>query len=220
MTSSPTSVPTFDALQLGPVIPVVVSDDSTKADSMASALAAGGIRCAEVTLRTPAALEVMAGMAEVEGFTVGAGTVCSVEQVDQVVDAGGSFVVSPGLSAAVVERCHHHRIPALPGVATASEIMQAIDLGLDVVKFFPAGVIGGVPAIKALGGPFPSMRFVPTGGVNLDNLADYLALPNVAAVGGSWLTPAGAQENDDWTAISALAADAVSLAGSISCQGR
>lgn len=169
------------------VIPVVVIDDASSAEPLADALVAGGLPIAEITFRTPeaeAALRAMAGRGDV---LVGAGSVRTADQVDRAVDAGARFIVSPGLSAGVVQRCQTLGIPVVPGVATASEIMQALDLGVDTVKLFPAGTIGGPRAVKDLSAPFPSLRFVPTGGVSRDNMLEYLAVPSVAAIGGTWM---------------------------------
>jgi 2-dehydro-3-deoxyphosphogluconate aldolase / (4S)-4-hydroxy-2-oxoglutarate aldolase len=169
------------------IIPVVVIDSPRSAPPLAAALTAGGLPCAEVTLRTPAALDAIQAMAGGPDLLVGAGSVVTAGQVDQAVDAGARFVVSPGLSEAVLARCHARGVPALPGVATASEIMRALDAGLDLVKLFPAAQLGGPAGLRSLAAPFPSLRFVPTGGIGLDNLAAYLAQDAVAAVGGSWM---------------------------------
>jgi 2-dehydro-3-deoxyphosphogluconate aldolase/(4S)-4-hydroxy-2-oxoglutarate aldolase len=143
---------------------------------------------------------------------VGAGTVLTPAQVDEAVTAGASYVVSPGLSRAVVERCQEHGVLALPGAVTATEIQAALELGLTTVKFFPAGTSGGAPAIAALAAPFTGVRFVPTGGVGPANLLDYLAIPAVAAVGGSWMVPRDRVHAGDWAGIEQLTAEAVALA--------
>jgi 2-dehydro-3-deoxyphosphogluconate aldolase/(4S)-4-hydroxy-2-oxoglutarate aldolase len=165
------------------LLPVVVLDDASAADALAGALVDGGLPVAEVTFRTAAAQDSIRVMAERGDVLVGAGTVVSVAQVDQAVAAGARFVVSPGLSRAVVERCQELGVLAVPGVVTATEIQAALELGLTTVKFFPAGTSGGAPAIAALAAPFGGIRFVPTGGVGPANLHEYLALPSVAAVG-------------------------------------
>ena len=202
-------LPTLSAARL---VPVVVLDDAADADALAGALVAGGLPVAEVTFRTAAAPDSIRAMTARGDILVGAGTVLTVAQVDQAVAAGARFVVSPGLSRAVVQRCQEHGVLALPGAITASEVMAALELGLTTVKFFPAGTSGGAAAIKALAAPFGDVRFVPTGGVGPKNLADYLALPCVAAVGGSWMVPRDRVKAGDFTGIQQLTADAVALA--------
>ncbi|BAL89872.1 putative KDPG and KHG aldolase [Actinoplanes missouriensis 431] len=175
------------------VVPVVVLDDPGRAAALGEALVGGGLPIAEVTLRTPGALAGIAAMAENPDLLVGAGTVLTAAQADAAVEAGARFVVSPGLSRAVVERCRALRVPVLPGVATATEVLAAADLGLDAVKFFPAATSGGAPAVAALAAVFAGMRFVPTGGITAANAGEYLALPSVLAVGGSWMVPRDAE---------------------------
>ncbi|MFH5824463.1 bifunctional 4-hydroxy-2-oxoglutarate aldolase/2-dehydro-3-deoxy-phosphogluconate aldolase [Georgenia sp. AZ-5] len=198
------------------LLPVVVLEDADRAAGLGRALVAGGLPVAEVTFRTPAAADslramVDAGLTESDGggLLLGAGTVVTPEQVDSAVAAGARFVVSPGLSRAVVERCAEHNVLVLPGTATATEVQTALTMGLRAVKFFPAGTSGGAPAIKALSGPFPQMRFIPTGGITDANLGDYLALPSVLAVGGSWMVPAAAVAAGDVARVEALTAAAV-----------
>ncbi|WP_174274679.1 bifunctional 4-hydroxy-2-oxoglutarate aldolase/2-dehydro-3-deoxy-phosphogluconate aldolase [Sphingomonas bacterium] len=178
-------------MALAPVIPVLVIEDAAHARPIAEALVRGGIRALEVTLRTPAAIEAMQEMAKVEGAVVGAGTVVSERQLDQVMAAGARFIVSPGLTdrlgAAVIAR----GIPFLPGVSDAADIMRGLDLGLDRFKFFPAEASGGIAALKALAGPFHQCRFCPTGGINEASAPGWLAEPAVLCVGGSWLVPTG-----------------------------
>jgi 2-dehydro-3-deoxyphosphogluconate aldolase/(4S)-4-hydroxy-2-oxoglutarate aldolase len=169
------------------VVPVVVLDDPTKAEALGAALVDGGLPVAEATFRTPAAAAVLRRLAERDDLLVGAGTVLTDRQVDEAVEAGARFVVSPGLSAAVVRRCQDVGVAVLPGIATPSEIMQALDLGLDTVKFFPAEANGGLATIKALAAAFPHVRFVPTGGITAETAPAYLAHRSVAAVGGSWM---------------------------------
>ena len=200
------------ALSAARLVPVVVLDDAADADALAGALVAGGLPVAEVTFRTAAAADSIAAMAARGDILVGAGTVLTAEQVDQAVAAGASFVVSPGLSRAVVERCGEHGVLALPGAVTATEIQAALELGLTAVKFFPAGTSGGPAAIKALAAPFGNVQFVPTGGVGLGNLADYLAIPAVAAVGGSWMVPRERVKAGDFAGIAQLSAAAVAAA--------
>lgn len=169
------------------IIPVVVIDRADDVLPLADALVAGGLPVAEVTLRTAAAPDAIGALAARGDVIVGAGTVCTVEQAVIASESGAEFLVSPGLSRPVVEWALEHGIPILPGVQTASELMAALDLGIGVVKFFPAQAAGGAAMIKALAAPFPDVGFVPTGGVGPDNLADYLSLPCVPAVGGSWM---------------------------------
>ena len=192
------------------VLPVVVIREANRAEPLGEALARAGVPVAEVTLRTGAAIEAIRGMAANSAVTVGAGTVLTAVQVDQAVAAGARFIVSPGFRQEVVRRAQWHEVPVYPGAVTPTEVMTAMEAGLDIVKFFPADVFGGPAALKALGAPFPQMRFIPTGGVSAENLDDYLALPNVAAVGGSWMVPAAAIEAGDFAAIEALCRAAVS----------
>ncbi|EXG82641.1 bifunctional 4-hydroxy-2-oxoglutarate aldolase/2-dehydro-3-deoxy-phosphogluconate aldolase [Cryptosporangium arvum] len=170
------------------VLPVVVLDDPRHALPLARALADGGVPCAEITLRTPAAVEAVATVAELDGFLVGAGTVLTPEQFDRVVDAGARFVVSPGFSAVLSNRASRRGVPAIPGVATASELMSARAAGHTVVKLFPAAQLGGAALVPALHGPFPDVRFVPSGGISISNAAEYDLEP-VLTVSTSWITP-------------------------------
>ncbi|MFC7404202.1 bifunctional 4-hydroxy-2-oxoglutarate aldolase/2-dehydro-3-deoxy-phosphogluconate aldolase [Georgenia alba] len=217
--TAPTHDALLDRLHDLRLLPVVVLQDADQAVPLARALVAGGLPVAEVTFRTAAAADSIRAMAEA-GLTapdgtpmlIGAGTVVSPEQVDQAVSAGASFVVSPGLSAAVVERCQEQGVLVLPGTATASEIQAALALGLRAVKFFPAGVAGGPAALKALSASFPQMRFVPTGGVSEANLGEYLAVPSVLAAGGSWMVPADVVAAGDGATIERLTASAVAAA--------
>jgi 2-dehydro-3-deoxyphosphogluconate aldolase/(4S)-4-hydroxy-2-oxoglutarate aldolase len=202
----------LSALIAARLVPVVVLDDAADADGLAGALVAGGLPVAEVTFRTPAAQDSIRAMAARGDVLVGAGTVLTPAQVDQAVAAGARFVVSPGLSRAVVERCQEHGVLALPGAVTATEVQAALELGLNTVKFFPAGTSGGPAAIAALSGPFGGVQFVPTGGVGPGNLAQYLAIGAVAAVGGSWMVPRDRVKAGDFAAIRQLTADAVALA--------
>jgi 2-dehydro-3-deoxyphosphogluconate aldolase/(4S)-4-hydroxy-2-oxoglutarate aldolase len=171
------------------LVPVVVIDDARTADSLGDALVAGGLPVAEVTFRTAAGLESLRRLAARGDLLVGAGTVVTPTQVDQAVAAGAEFIVSPGLSRAVVERCQEHGVLPLPGAVTATEVQAALELGLTTVKFFPAESSGGVGAVRALAGPFTEVGFMPTGGIGPDNLVDYLNVPAVRAVGGSWMVP-------------------------------
>lgn len=194
------------------IVPVVVINQADRAEALGEALVAGGIPVAEVTFRTSAAPEAIRRMSTNLDLLVGAGTVLTVEQVDEAVAAGAQFIVSPGFSAAVVRRAQQHGLPVFPGAVTPTEIMAALDLGLTTLKFFPAGMFGGAAALTALGAPFPQVRFIPTGGVSVDNLAVYLSLPNVTAVGGSWMVPADAIDAGDGARIQRLCAEAITAA--------
>ncbi|WP_456845942.1 bifunctional 4-hydroxy-2-oxoglutarate aldolase/2-dehydro-3-deoxy-phosphogluconate aldolase [Cellulomonas sp. P5_C6] len=193
------------------LVPVVVIDDAAHADALAQALVDGGLPVAEVTFRTPAAGDAIRAMAARGDVLVGAGTVLTPAQVDAAVAAGASYVVSPGTSRAVVERCQEHGVLALPGAVTATEVQAALELGLTTVKFFPAGTSGGAKAVAALAAPFGDVGFVPTGGIGPANLAEYLALPSVRAVGGSWMVPRDLVRAGDLDAVRDLTAEAVSL---------
>ncbi|MEA4944168.1 MAG: bifunctional 4-hydroxy-2-oxoglutarate aldolase/2-dehydro-3-deoxy-phosphogluconate aldolase [Propionicimonas sp.] len=196
------------------IIPVVVLDAAADAWPLGEALVAGGLPVAEVTFRTTAAAEAIRILAARGDLLVGAGTVLTPSQVDQAVDAGARYIVSPGLSRAVVERARERGVEVLPGAVTATEIQAALELGIDTVKFFPAGTSGGPAAIRALAAPFGGVRFVPTGGVSLANLHDYLSLPAVAAVGGSWMVPPAAIRAGDFATVGDLTAAAVLAAAS------
>ncbi len=185
------------------IVPVVVLDDPAKADALGAALVEGGLPVAEATFRTPEAAAVLRRLAERDDLVVGAGTVLTERQVDQALEAGARFVVSPGLSAAVVRRCQEAGVPVIPGVTTPSEIMQALDLGLDTVKFFPAEANGGLSTIKALAAAFPQVRFMPTGGITAESAPAYLAHPSVAAVGGSWMVAGDLLKAGRWDEVAA-----------------
>ncbi|MEO7126433.1 MAG: bifunctional 4-hydroxy-2-oxoglutarate aldolase/2-dehydro-3-deoxy-phosphogluconate aldolase [Nakamurella sp.] len=202
----------LDQIGVRRLVPVVVLDDPAHAGPLAEALVAGGLPVAEVTFRTRAAVAAITAMSARGDMLVGAGTVLTPEQVDAAVDAGASYIVSPGLDADVVRRCRERGVLPLPGVVTATEIQAAIALGLEAVKFFPAAVSGGAPAIKALSAPFTGLKFVPTGGIGPNNLAEYIALPSVLAVGGSWMVPRAAIAAGDFARIATLTAEAVLMA--------
>ena len=200
-------------LESVPVVPLVQADDAGVAVNISQALAAGGLAVAEVVLRTDSALECLRAVAdEVPEMIAGAGTVLSAEQSRQAIDSGAKFVVSPGLDDAVVATCQEAGIPVYPGVYTPSEIQHAYNLGLDVVKFFPASIAGGVKALKTFAGVFRTMKFMPTGGIAAGNLAEYLAVPAVLACGGSWLTPNEAIAANDFDAVTRLAEEALQIA--------
>jgi 2-dehydro-3-deoxyphosphogluconate aldolase/(4S)-4-hydroxy-2-oxoglutarate aldolase len=195
------------------VVPVIVIKDLGHAVPLAKALVEGGLNVLEITLRSPVALEAIRTIsAEVKDAIVGAGTVINAEQFVDAADAGAKFVVSPGLTEEVVRASRDHLLPLLPGVATASEIMHGLSLGLKTFKFFPAENVGGAPAIKALGGPFPQVSFCPTGGVSAKNLQTYLSLPNVICAGGSWMVPSDLNEADAFARATTMAREARSLA--------
>ncbi len=202
-----------EALGVHRLVPVVVLDDAKDAGGLADALVAGGLPVAEVTFRTAAAADAIAAMSARGDMLVGAGTVLNAAQVDAAVDAGASYVVSPGLSRAVVERCHERGVLALPGAVTASEVMAALELGVTTVKFFPAGTSGGAPALKALAAPFGDVTFVPTGGIGPKNLHEYLSIPAVHAVGGSWMVPRDPVRSGKFDEVQSLVAEAVALLG-------
>ena len=199
-----------DIMQTAPVIPVIVVDDLEHAKPLARALVAGGLPILEVTLRTPVALDAIRAMSEVEGAIVGAGTVTNERDLASAVDAGSRFIVSPGLTKPLGKAAIRDDIPFLPGIANAGDIMRGLDLGLTHFKFFPAEANGGIPALKALAGPFGDVKFCPTGGVKQDTAAHWLAIEQVLCVGGSWLVGKGER---DWAEVEARAAAAGALAG-------
>lgn len=205
MTPQDMSERTYALCRLAPVVPVIVVEDPAHATPLARALVAGGLPVLEVTLRTPAALEVIRAMAEVEGGHVGAGTLLTPADVRAAKAAGATFGVSPGATEALLQACEDEDLPLLPGSATASEVMRLLDRGYSMMKFFPAEAAGGVKMLKSLHGPLPQARFCPTGGVSPSNLASYLALPNVICCGGSWVVPPEALASGDWATIEALA---------------
>jgi 2-dehydro-3-deoxyphosphogluconate aldolase/(4S)-4-hydroxy-2-oxoglutarate aldolase len=197
--------------ELAPVIPVLVVADAAKAGGLATALVAGGLPVLEVTLRTPAALDVIREMAKVPGGHVGAGTVLTADDVKRAKDAGASFAVSPGATERLVRACEDAELPLLPGSATASEVMRAMEWGYSMLKFFPAEAAGGAKMLKSLGGPLPQVSFCPTGGVSPANARDYLSLANVICVGGSWVSPDAEVAAGNWAAIEARAREARAL---------
>jgi 2-dehydro-3-deoxyphosphogluconate aldolase/(4S)-4-hydroxy-2-oxoglutarate aldolase len=198
-------------MRAGPVIPVLKVEDPEIAVSLAQALVDGGLPVLEVTLRTAAALEVIAAMSEVSGAIVGVGTVTRPEQFGLSQQAGARFAVTPGLSPALFEAAPDAGIPVLPGVMTPSELIAASEQGFKLLKLFPAEVAGGTAMLKSLAGPFADIGFCPTGGVTPANMMDYLALPNVLCVGGTWLAPDKLVQNKNWSGITDLARAAVSI---------
>jgi 2-dehydro-3-deoxyphosphogluconate aldolase/(4S)-4-hydroxy-2-oxoglutarate aldolase len=195
------------------VVPLVQADDPAVAVKTSRALADGGLTVVEVVFRTDRALDCLKAVAEeVPEVIVGAGTVLSASQAEAAFSAGARFIVSPGLDDDIVAIAKDQSAPVYPGIATAGELQHAFNLGLSVVKFFPASIAGGIPAIKAFSSVFRTMRFMPTGGVSANNLADFLSVPSVLACGGSWLTPTDAIKANDYKKITALAAEALQIA--------
>lgn len=212
MTPTEASAAARDICNLAPVVPVLVIDDLAHARPLAEALVAGGLPALEVTLRTPVALEAIRQMAEVEGGVVGAGTLLTPEDVAAAKEAGALFGVSPGATARLLDACEEADLPLLPGAATATEVMDLLERGYTVQKFFPAEASGGAPALKSIGAPLPQVSFCPTGGVSPSNAPDYLGLSNTLCVGGSWVAPKAMMEAGDWTGITELARKAKQLA--------
>jgi 2-dehydro-3-deoxyphosphogluconate aldolase / (4S)-4-hydroxy-2-oxoglutarate aldolase len=212
MTSTQPAAPA-SALDLAPVIPVVVVRDLADAVPLARALVAGGLPAIEVTLRTPVARDAIAAIAEqVPEAVVGAGTVTRPEHAGAAVAAGARFLVSPGWTPALLDAMRTSGVPFLPGVSTTSEVVALLEQGVTDLKFFPAEAAGGTAYLKSLAGPLPQARFCPTGGIALDSAPAYLALPNVACVGGSWMLPEAAVRAGDWDRVEALAREAAALA--------
>lgn len=197
-------------LTSGPVVPVIVINKLEHAVPLAKALVAGGVRVLEVTLRTACAVEAIKAIAkEVPDAIIGAGTVLNPEQLAEVTAAGAQFAISPGLTEPLLKAANAGPIPLIPGISTVSELMLGLDAGLREFKFFPAEANGGVKALQAIAGPFPQVRFCPTGGITPNNYRDYLALKSVLCIGGSWLVPADALESGDYARITQLAQEAV-----------
>lgn len=201
-----------DVMRLAPVIPVLTVSHRDHAAPLASALVDGGLLALEVTLRTPAGLDAIRAMVKARpDAMVGAGTVLDADALKRAVDAGARFIVSPGLTKAVARAAEAFDVPLLAGVATASDIMRGLDLGLKRFKFFPAETSGGAPAIAAFAGPFGDIAFCPTGGITLDSAPRYLGMKNVLCVGGTWVAPKDAVEAGDWARITELAKGAAAL---------
>jgi len=196
----------IDHLQSLKLIPVVALEDADDAEPLADALCAGGLSVAEVTLRTECAIDVIRRLGARDDFLLGAGTVHSIEQAQEVVEAGAHFVVTPGFNPRTVAWCLENNVPVFPGIATPTDLEMALEHNIDVVKFFPAETLGGVDTLKAFSGPYHNVRFIPTGGISAENLTDYLALPGVLACGGSWMV-----QVDDWDQTTFLTAQAVDL---------
>ncbi|OUR84727.1 keto-deoxy-phosphogluconate aldolase [Colwellia psychrerythraea] len=199
-----------ELFNMGPIVPVLVINNVEEALPIAEALLTAGIKVLEVTLRTSAALDVISAIAkELPEAIVGSGTVTNRQQLQQSYDAGAKFAISPGLTKDLLQAGNEGNIALIPGISSISELMDGADYGYDHLKFFPAEASGGVNAIKSIGGPFPDIRFCPTGGINLNNVRDYLALPNVVCCGGSWLVSNEIVQNKNWTAITTLANQAL-----------
>jgi 2-dehydro-3-deoxyphosphogluconate aldolase/(4S)-4-hydroxy-2-oxoglutarate aldolase len=197
-------------LTSGPVVPVIVINKLEHAVPLAKALVAGGVRVHEVTLRTACAIDAIKAIAhEVPDAIIGAGTVLNAQQLAEVTAAGAQFAISPGLTEPLLKAANEGPIPLIPGISTVSELMLGLDAGLREFKFFPAEANGGVKALQAIAGPFPQVRFCPTGGITPGNYRDYLALKSVLCIGGSWLVPADALEQGDYARITELAREAV-----------
>ncbi|TVP96608.1 MAG: bifunctional 4-hydroxy-2-oxoglutarate aldolase/2-dehydro-3-deoxy-phosphogluconate aldolase [Roseinatronobacter sp.] len=211
MTPAEQSQTALAMCQMAPVIPVLVIDDLAHAVPLAQALVAGGLPVLEVTLRTDCALEAITAMAQVEGAVVGAGTVLNPDQMAEARAAGARFAVAPGATPALIDAARLNKMPLLPGAQTCSEVMTLLELGYTVQKFFPAEAIGGAAALKSIAGPLPQVTFCPTGGISAARAPDYLALANVACVGGSWVAPKDAMNAGAWDTITKLAADAARL---------
>jgi 2-dehydro-3-deoxyphosphogluconate aldolase/(4S)-4-hydroxy-2-oxoglutarate aldolase len=203
-----------EILRQGPVVPVMVIHKLEQAVPLAKALMAGGISVLEITLRTPVAVEAIRAISQdVPGAIVGAGTVTRPEELTAVAGAGAAFAISPGLTVELLQAANQGSIPLIPGISTVSELMTGMALGYTHFKFFPAEAAGGVKMLKAIAGPFPQITFCPTGGITLDNYLHYLALGNVACIGGSWIAPQEAMQQGDWARITALTREALERAG-------
>ena len=199
-----------DLFNMGPIVPVLVINNVEEALPIAEALLAADVKVLEVTLRTPAALDVISIIAkELPEAIIGSGTVTNRQQLQQSYDAGAKFAISPGLTKDLLQAGNEGNIALIPGISSISELMDGADYGYDHLKFFPAEASGGVNAIKSIGGPFPDIRFCPTGGINLNNVRDYLALPNVVCCGGSWLVSSDIVDNKAWSEITKLAKQAL-----------
>ena len=198
-----------EILSLAPVVPVIMISDIEHAVPLAKALKAGGVPVLEVTLRTPEGLEAIRRIkAEVDGVVVGAGTITNATELEKAIEAGSEFIITPGLTPELRKEGAACGLPFMPGVATVSEMMCCLEQGLDTLKFFPAEANGGAKALKAFAGPFPDVGFCPTGGIGLKNMAEYLALPSVLSVGGSWIAPDDLMALNDWQSITNLAKEA------------
>ncbi len=211
MTPAEQSIASEEICRLAPVVPVLIVSEVSLAGPLARALVAGGLPALEVTLRTAAALDVIRAMSSVEGGVVGAGTLLTRADVKAAKAAGARFGVSPGATPALIEACEDEGLPLLPGASSASEAMLLLERGYTVQKFFPAEQAGGAAFLRALSSPLPQVRFCPTGGIGTKNASDYLSLPNVLCVGGSWVAPKEAVAAGNWGEVTRLAAAARQL---------
>jgi 2-dehydro-3-deoxyphosphogluconate aldolase/(4S)-4-hydroxy-2-oxoglutarate aldolase len=201
-----------EVMTTSPVMPVMVINQLDQAVPLARALVEGGLKVLEITLRTPVALDAIRRIkAEVPGAIVGAGTIINTQTLKNAIDAGAEFIVSPGVTDSLLDAALASGVPILPGVITPSEVMRLMDRGITAMKFFPAEAAGGIPMLKSIGGPLPQVTFCPTGGVNPTNAVEYLALSNVACVGGSWMAPSELVDAGDWAEITRRAAEASAL---------
>lgn len=201
-----------EVMTTSPVMPVMVINQLDQAVPLARALVDGGLKVLEITLRTPVALDAIRRIkAEVPDAIVGAGTIINIQTLKDAIAAGAEFIVSPGLTDNLLDAALASGVPILPGVITPSEVMRLLEKGITAMKFFPAEAAGGIPMLKSIGGPLPQVTFCPTGGVNPKNAPEYLALSNVACVGGSWMAPADLVDAGDWTEITRRAAEAAKL---------
>lgn len=206
----------YDNIKAAGILPVVVIDDASKAVQLAEALRNGGINCAEITLRTDAAIEAIANIAKAfPDMLLGAGTVLTKDDVDRAVGAGARFVVSPGSNPETIKHCIANNVPIVPGVATPSEIEQALSLGLNVLKLFPAEVVGGVKMLKALSSPYSMVKFIPTGGISASNLSEYVQCKNVLACGGSYMVTKDMINNNEFDKITALSKETMEVISNI-----
>jgi len=202
-----------DIMNTSPVIPVMVINKLEHAVPLANALVEGGLKVLEITLRTAVALDAIKKIkTEVPGAIVGAGTIINQETLKQAIDAGSEFLVSPGVTDSLIDAALKTGVPILPGVISPSEVMRLMEKGITAMKFFPAEAAGGVPMLKSIGGPLPQVTFCPTGGVSPKNAVEYLALKNVACVGGSWMAPADLVDAEDWEEIARRAKEAANIA--------
>lgn len=201
-----------EIMNTSPVVPVMVINKLEHAVPLAHALVEGGLKVLEITLRTPIALDAIKRIkAEVPGAIVGAGTVINLDTLKKAIDVGSEFLVSPGVTESLIDAAIKSGVPILPGVISPSEVMRLMEKGITEMKFFPAEAAGGIPMLKSIGGPLPQVTFCPTGGISLKNAADYLALSNVACVGGSWMAPADLVDKEDWDEIKRRATEAAAL---------
>lgn len=208
------SVTIKEVMTTSPVMPVMVINNLEQAVPLAHALVEGGLKVLEITLRTAVALDAIRRIkGEVPGAIVGAGTIINTETLDNAIDAGAEFIVSPGVTDKLLDAALASGVPILPGVITPSEVMRLLERGISAMKFFPAEAAGGIPMLKSIGGPLPQVTFCPTGGVNPKNAPQYLALSNVACVGGSWMAPADLVDAGNWAEITRRAAEAAKLKG-------